>query len=222
MRRQWILRRRRSRVGLLGRRPVSAGVAILIGKASSRIGGSSHPTRDLLGLMESRRLIQPPVVRTIIKRAIGTEDSADDAFARVIEVFGITATEQRNFAQQLTQQFRPCASQGVGLRLDLSELTVVDPVQQDMLQHKGIDGDLAEGAFNPKVARSRLARPTRTGPPDQGPPDQRRTIRSDLRRHSTTVISPRRIRRASSTTHTVGFGGSPPANPPSPPGVPGQ
>jgi ABC-2 type transport system ATP-binding protein len=40
------------------------------------------------------------------------------------------------------------------------ELTVVDLRKQDWLQQDRTDGDIREGAFNPKVTRSRLARPT--------------------------------------------------------------
>jgi hypothetical protein len=40
------------------------------------------------------------------------------------------------------------------------EFTIVDLQQQDLLRHGGTDCEIAEGAFDPKVARSRLARPT--------------------------------------------------------------
>ena len=40
------------------------------------------------------------------------------------------------------------------------EFTLVHLQQQDLLGHDGTDGDITEAALNPKVARSRLARPT--------------------------------------------------------------
>jgi hypothetical protein len=42
------------------------------------------------------------------------------------------------------------------------EPTAVDLQKQDLLGQDGTDGEIAEGVFNPKVARSRLARPTRS------------------------------------------------------------
>jgi hypothetical protein len=59
----------------------------------------------------------------------------------------------------LTHRFRPSASRVV---LSLFEQTNIELRKQDRLRLKRTDGDIRERPFNPKVARSRIARPPRS------------------------------------------------------------